>query len=120
LPRRPTEVAIIRLFLECISSSAIAWTAIERVREILGVNASTAPDDNTPRVIMAHAVMRLLGYPWRCVRPKSVPTVAKPMAYENYKQFQLCMSSWFYSEWRAVSVQIELAKTRSGPSPLRA
>ena len=59
MPRRPTEVAIIRLFLECISLSAIAWTAIERLREILGVNAWTAPDDNTPRVIKAHAVLRL-------------------------------------------------------------
>ena len=47
LPRRPTAVAIISLILECISSSAIALTAIERVREILGLKASTTPDDNT-------------------------------------------------------------------------
>jgi len=40
LPRRPTEVAIICVFLECISSSAIAWTAIERVREIPCFNGS--------------------------------------------------------------------------------
>jgi hypothetical protein len=47
LPRRPTAVAIISLILECISSSAIALTAIEREREILGLKASTTPDDNT-------------------------------------------------------------------------
>jgi hypothetical protein len=45
-----------QLDLECISSSAIALTAIEF--EILGLEASTAPDDNTPRVIKAHAVVR--------------------------------------------------------------
>jgi len=61
LPRRPTAVAIICLFLECISLSA--WTAIERVREILGLNASTAPDDNTPRLTKAHPVVTPLGYP---------------------------------------------------------
>jgi hypothetical protein len=92
LPRRPTEVAIIRLFLECISSSAFAWTAIERVREILGVNASTAPDDNTPRVIKAHAVVWLLGYLRRRVRPKSVPIAAEQGILQNHKQFQLYMS----------------------------
>jgi len=45
LPRRPTAAAIISLILECISSSAIALTAIEF--EILGLEASTGPDDNT-------------------------------------------------------------------------
>jgi len=71
LPRRPTEVAIIRLFLECISSSAYA--------NILGVNASTVSNDNTPEVIKAHAVVWLLGYLRRRVRPKSVPIVVEPI-----------------------------------------
>jgi hypothetical protein len=33
---------------------------------------------------------------------------------QNHKQFQLYISSLFYSEWRAISAQIKLAKTRSG------
>ena len=44
LPRRPTAAAIISLILECISSSTIALTACAKSS---GLEASTAPDDNT-------------------------------------------------------------------------
>ena len=40
-PHRPIAGAIISLILECISSSATAMTTIERIREILGLKAST-------------------------------------------------------------------------------
>ena len=93
---RPTAVAIICLFLECISSSAIAWTAIERAREILGLNASTAPDDNTPRVIKAHAVVRLLGYPSAAREAEVGADSRRTKARQNLKQFQLCMNSYFF------------------------
>jgi hypothetical protein len=92
LPRRPTEVAIIRLFLECISSSALPGPRSSAYGKIFGVNASTAPDDNTPRVIKAHAVVWLLGYLRRRVRPKSVPIAAEQGILQNHKQFQLYMS----------------------------
>ena len=46
-PRRLTAVTNVRLILECISTSAIVLTAIDRVNEILGLGASVAPDDNT-------------------------------------------------------------------------
>jgi hypothetical protein len=35
------------LILECISSSAIVLTAVDRVSGILGLGASVAPYDNT-------------------------------------------------------------------------
>src|SRR5262249_23722263 len=59
LPRRPTAVAIISLILECISSSAIALTTIERVREI-SVSKLRQPLDENPTIPerKAHAVVR--------------------------------------------------------------
>ena len=45
-PRHPTAGAIVRLILECSSSSAIVSTESNRVSEILGLGASIAPDDN--------------------------------------------------------------------------
>jgi hypothetical protein len=40
------------------------------------------------------------------VRPESVPTTIEPSAIgQNHKRIQLCMSSQFYSEWRATSIK---------------
>ena len=46
-PRRLTAVTNVCLILECISSSAIVLTAIDRLSEILDLGASVTPDDNT-------------------------------------------------------------------------
>jgi hypothetical protein len=61
LPCRPIAAAIISFILECISSSAV----IARVRDILGLEASTASDHNTtiPQR-KAHAVVRRAEIPY--------------------------------------------------------
>jgi len=66
LPRRPTAAAIISLILECIASNA----AIECVREILGIEASTAPDDNTTiPERKGHTVVRRAEIPYGSADP---------------------------------------------------
>ena len=75
------------------------------LREILGLNASAAPDDNTPRVIKAHAVVRLMGYgypePWGPAKSQAISIM-----YEFVVLFRMARGSNFSKHDRCCEMDI--------------
>jgi hypothetical protein len=53
------------------------------MREILGLEASTAPDDNTTILAKGDAVVRRAEMPYGSARPKSAPTAVEPSGQEK-------------------------------------
>jgi hypothetical protein len=71
------------------------------MREILDLEASTAPDDNTTIPAKGDVVVRRDEMPAAARgRSRRRRPVSHPVR-KNHEQFQLCMGSQFYSEWCA-------------------